>query len=359
MSGAQWTSPGRIVTGLVSAAVIAAALASATGSQRAQSLGLTQHGALITAQDAGAADAVAAVAVSPGTVGQVLTVGDAGLPVWRTAATAYTDPLTTNGDLVIRAGGATTRLGTLGAPDGGVLTVTNGAPAWAAASSGGSGVTMVYAADCFAEAGSESASISGTGSTSTFTITASSTSRTYGSGGATAARVVCPIPAGTREIEVELQTTAVSGMTTGGFRYLTMALRNVRDGNAPTVLWGVSVNDGGSGGLYANNLMGGGNAAGAFSTSLSVAPTAADRWYRAVYKPREIFLSASSGSGSAGARPTTWAAPAAAIPLQTSGSSVVVPDLGSATALAIVLQSFGTGGATSITARVAIRVVPQ
>ena len=86
MSGAQWTSPGRIVTGLVSAAVIAAALASATGSQRAQSLGLTQHGALITAQDAGAADAVAAVAVAPGTVGQVLTVGDAGLPVWRAAA---------------------------------------------------------------------------------------------------------------------------------------------------------------------------------------------------------------------------------------------------------------------------------
>lgn len=82
----QWTSPGRIVTGLVSAAVIALALASATGSQRAQSLGLTQHGALITAQDAGAADAVAAVAVTPGTAGQVLTVSDAGLPHWAAAS---------------------------------------------------------------------------------------------------------------------------------------------------------------------------------------------------------------------------------------------------------------------------------
>ena len=82
----QWTSPGRIVTGLVSAAVIALALASATGAQRAQSLGLTRHGQLITAQDAGAADAVAAVAVSPGTPGQVLTVSDAGLPHWAAAS---------------------------------------------------------------------------------------------------------------------------------------------------------------------------------------------------------------------------------------------------------------------------------
>lgn len=69
----------------VTAAVVAA-LVAMSGSERAQSLGLTQHGALITAQDAGAADAVAAVAVSPGTVGQVLTVGDAGLPVWRAAS---------------------------------------------------------------------------------------------------------------------------------------------------------------------------------------------------------------------------------------------------------------------------------
>ena len=82
----QWTSPGRIVTGLVSVALLVALGASMTGAQRAQSLGLTRHGQLITVQDAGAADAVAAVAVSPGTAGQVLTVSNAGLPHWAAAS---------------------------------------------------------------------------------------------------------------------------------------------------------------------------------------------------------------------------------------------------------------------------------
>lgn len=76
------------LTGTVAAttAAIVAVLVAMSGSERAQSLGLTQHGALITAQDAGAADAVATVAVSPGTAGQVLTVSDAGLPHWAAAA---------------------------------------------------------------------------------------------------------------------------------------------------------------------------------------------------------------------------------------------------------------------------------
>ena len=75
------------LTGTVAAttAAIVAVLVAMSGSERAQSLGLTQHNALITAQDAGAADAVAAVAVSPGTAGQVLTVSDAGLPHWAAA----------------------------------------------------------------------------------------------------------------------------------------------------------------------------------------------------------------------------------------------------------------------------------
>lgn len=76
------------LTGTVAAttAAIVAVLVAMSGSERAQSLGLTQHGALITAQDAGAADAVAVVAVTPGTAGQVLTVSDAGLPHWAAAS---------------------------------------------------------------------------------------------------------------------------------------------------------------------------------------------------------------------------------------------------------------------------------
>lgn len=68
------------------AALLVGAFALLTPSERAASFGFTAHGQLLTAQDAGAPDAVGAVAVSPGTAGQVLTVGDAGLPVWRAAS---------------------------------------------------------------------------------------------------------------------------------------------------------------------------------------------------------------------------------------------------------------------------------
>lgn len=67
-------------------AAVVAVLAAMSGSERAQSLGLTQHGQTLTAQDAGAADAVAVVAINPGTAGQVYTISDAGLPHWAAAA---------------------------------------------------------------------------------------------------------------------------------------------------------------------------------------------------------------------------------------------------------------------------------
>lgn len=92
------------------AAVLVAALVSMSGSERAQSLGLTQHGALITAQDAGAADAVAAVAVTPGTAGQVLTVSDAGLPHWAAAAGGTPWGATTSDDPGDGTGWTTTPL---------------------------------------------------------------------------------------------------------------------------------------------------------------------------------------------------------------------------------------------------------
>lgn len=63
-----------------------------------------------------------------GTAGQVLTVSGGLLPAW---AGVYQDPLTTNGDILIRAGGVTTRLA-IGST-GDVLTVTGGLPVWAAA----------------------------------------------------------------------------------------------------------------------------------------------------------------------------------------------------------------------------------
>ena len=48
----------------------------------------TRHGELIVRVDAGGADVTALAAVDPGTTGQVLTVGDAGVAVWRDPAGA-------------------------------------------------------------------------------------------------------------------------------------------------------------------------------------------------------------------------------------------------------------------------------
>lgn len=122
------TSVGRITFGGLSVAAVVAALVSMTGGQRAQTLGLTQHGQLVTAQDAGGADAVTAVTVAPGTTGQVLTVGDAGLPVWR--APSASSPTTTRGDLIRRGASADERvaLGTAGH----VLTSDGTDAVWAA-----------------------------------------------------------------------------------------------------------------------------------------------------------------------------------------------------------------------------------
>lgn len=223
---------------------------------------------------------------------------------------------------------------------------------------GVSGATMLYASDCFAEAGSESASISGTGSTSTFTLTASSTARTYGTAGATAARVVCPIPAGARRIEVTVgPLTALSGFPGSGWRYLGLALRNARDGAAPTSLWGVSINDGASGvpQVYVGNLMSGANG-GASQYNQSVSPVAlsTNGWLRASFDTTWPLLGVALASG---ASPTSWSPVAnAGVPAPFGSYSIPhAPDI--ATAVAVYLQSFGTGGATSLTARVSIRVV--
>lgn len=65
-----------------------------------------------------------------GSPGQVLTVS-AGLPSWQTPSSGFSDPMTTIGDIIIRNGSnVTARLG-IGTA-GQVLTVVGGVPAWAA-----------------------------------------------------------------------------------------------------------------------------------------------------------------------------------------------------------------------------------
>lgn len=73
---------------------------------------------------------------SAGTAGQVLTSQGGAQLTWEDAASGgFADPMTTDGDIIIRSGGTTTRLG-IGS-ESQVLTVSSGLPVWAAASGGG------------------------------------------------------------------------------------------------------------------------------------------------------------------------------------------------------------------------------
>jgi hypothetical protein len=77
---------------------------------------------------------------NPPTDGQVLTWVNADSewqPINSAGGGGYTDPLTTNGDVVIRSGGSTIRLGI--GNESQVLTCSSGLPVWADATGGGGG----------------------------------------------------------------------------------------------------------------------------------------------------------------------------------------------------------------------------
>ncbi len=101
------------------AVLLGGAYALLSPGEKAATLGLTRHGQTITAQDAGAADAVALVAVAAGTPGQVYTISDAGLPHWA-AATGGSAP---------REGALADR-GAASSYQGGYYLVTSGSSAW-------------------------------------------------------------------------------------------------------------------------------------------------------------------------------------------------------------------------------------
>lgn len=332
-------------TGAAAAAALATALGAAITVGGIAGDPTTTRGDMSFRGDAGGGT-TAQTRLAVGTTGQVLTVAS-GEPTW--AAPAGSSPTTTRGDLIARGASADQRLA-IGA-NGYVLTSDGTDPVWAAPSSAS---TTLYASDCTAENGSESASISGSGAASTLTLTASSTARVYGTSGATAARIVCALPAGTRDVEIEFLVTAVSGMNSGGYRYLSFGLRSTADGANPTsTFWGASFPDSG-GSVYEGNLLSGGNAP-SYSASAAHAPTSVDKWFRVTMRPRAPFIAVMTGAGTAGARPPTWVPATNGTPNPTTTQTPSVADTATMS-LAIVLQSFGSGGASSITGNLTVRV---
>lgn len=317
MSARQWATPGRIVTGLVSTAVIAAALATATGSQRAQSLGLTRHGELLTAQDAGAADAVATVAVAPGTAGQVLTVSDAGLPHWAAAA----------------AGGAAQP-------------------------------TTYYASDGTATVGGAgtSASISGTGSASTVTlgVPASPSTAITTSSTEDGPRWCSPgISQSAQRAVLYLRSTAISNFATGGWRWSTATLRRTSESPPASLYLGASWSDHSNYG--AGNMRSGPNSPTYWLGNPSgTSPTeGADRWLRVVWILADgVFkVRLATGATTGSTRPTYWV-PRSATAQEQPGSVSGVGSPGTSTlTICVGLDSFGmAGGASSVTYSLALEV---
>ena len=68
----------------------------------------TRHGELAVRVDAGGADVTALAAVDPGTTGQVLTVSDSGMPVWRDPTSGGTVTAYTAADFTPTQGHAST-----------------------------------------------------------------------------------------------------------------------------------------------------------------------------------------------------------------------------------------------------------
>ena len=100
---------------------------------------------------------------TPPTDGQVLTWVNTDSE-WQPldSSGGFADPMTTNGDIIIRSGGSTTRLGI--GTESHVLTVSSGLPVWAAASGGGGGGSATTKLTESQTASSGAATFSGIGS---------------------------------------------------------------------------------------------------------------------------------------------------------------------------------------------------
>lgn len=283
------------------AAALVAAFALLTGGQRAATLGLTRHGQTLTAQDAGAPDAVAVVAVAPGTAGQVYTISDAGLPHWAAAAASSGVTVTTSY-----------------ASDG---TAANGA------------------------GGDATASVTGSGSSSTVTFSVAGTARQITSSAIAAGSWVSPsIPQTARRVILYVRSTAATS-STNGWRYLQMSMRRAGESPPASMLLGVSANDANA--YYGLNNRAGSTTAGYnFGSLANSSPlTGTDRWLRVTWEiegggPRVRFA---AGSTTGSTRPTLWTP--LNVDSQTQPTSRT--DLGSlgtgAAQLIVGLESFGGG----------------
>lgn len=214
----------------------------------------------------------------------------------------------------------------------------------------------LYASDATAENGSGTASLSGTGASSTFTLSVSNATVAYTTTATTSPRILLPIPQGAMRIECEIGITAASGLTSNGSIYFAAGLRP-SGGGTPARLWGASWNDVtsvGPGYVYWGNLSTGTNNTGAGGFSTTVGIPAANRWLRLVLETTTPWVSPSFGTGTSGARPSTFA-PQTNLSIPNNGT-FYSDTIGADTQLAIWIQTFDNRS-PAITATATTRVL--
>lgn len=276
----------------------------------------TRHGEIIARVDAGGADVTALAPVDPGVPGQVLTVDDAGLPVWR------------------------------------------------AASSGTSQPTTYYASDGTATVGGAgtSASISGTGSASTVTlgVPASPSTETTTSSTEGGPRWCSPgISQSAQRAVLYLRSTAISNFATGGWRWSTATLRRTSESPPASLYLGASWSDNSNYGV--GDMRSGSNSATYWlGGSPSTSPTeGADRWLRVVWTLADgVFkVHLATGATTGSTRPTYWVPRTATAQEQPSSVTSVGSPGTSTLTICVGLETFGsTGGASSVTYSLALEV---
>jgi hypothetical protein len=221
--------------------------------------------------------------------------------------------------------------------------------------------TTYYASDGTAANGAgvdATASVSGSGSGSTVAFAVSSTQRLLNSSGIACGSWVSPaIPQTARKITLYVRSTAVSGMTTSGFRFAQFSLRRSGENPPASLLLGASANDANS--YFSGNNRSNSNAPGySLGSRANSSPlNGTDRWLRIVWTldqgPR-VWIATGDTTGSS--RPTSWT------PVNTDAQSqattgTLIGSMGSGNVQVIVgVESYGTGGASTLSLSLVVEV---
>lgn len=317
-------------------------------------------GAVINGASGGGAslpDTPANVLLDAGNADEVVALNGLGVGTTKTYAEVILNGIgsvtesAAEGDFVVGDGAGGTQLASV---DPAAVRAVIGAAA-------GTTTTTYYASNGTAANGAgvdATASVSGTGSSSTVAYAVSSTQRLLNSSGIACGSWASPsIPQTVTRITLYLRSISVSGFG-AGYRWLQCSLRRAGENPPASMLLGVASADNGN--YTAGNMRNNSNNA-SFGLGVFAGTTpmgGADRWMRWVWTPDSgsVSVRASVGATTGATRPTFWTP----VNLNTQVQADTRANLGSMGTsdiqVILGLESYGSGGASSLTLSLALEV---